>query len=185
LNNGELVKRSDCYDLTLVADGTEIRCYKGFLVANSPVFKAMFDTDCKETLEDKIIMEDTNADALQGFVEYCYTGFCPPDRAYDLLHLAHKYQVDSLFMIAQCYLINDLDTETVCKYLGWAYLHNAETLKAVCFTFIQSHIEAIADTKDFAELPGYIVQDTLRTRLRVISVAGLSESSDARSDYSD
>ena len=60
-------------DVTLVVEDREIVAHRAVLAACSPYFRAMFLSGFSEASEQKIILKEVDANAVELIVEYFYT----------------------------------------------------------------------------------------------------------------
>lgn len=88
-----LLESGNHSDVTIIVDKTKIPVHKTLLIAQSPVFDAMFSHD--ETLEaqkQEVNIPDVSLDVMKDFLLYIYTGAKPKsDRlTINLLAVADK-----------------------------------------------------------------------------------------------
>ena len=69
-----LLERSDFSDLKIDVKGTEFMAHKCVLSVRSPVFAAMFASDMKEKLENRVEINDIDVDVFEQFLRFVYTG---------------------------------------------------------------------------------------------------------------
>jgi len=103
-------------DVILRVDGEEIQAHRALLATQSPVFKAMFEHEMKESTDGIVDIVDTNPEIFKLFLEYCYTSVLPVMQDKDvgqLVILADKYQVESLTVQCLRYLCSTLTQENV------------------------------------------------------------------------
>ena len=63
-------------DVSLLVDGHEYRCHRLVLAARSPVFKAMFASEMKESLSGEVVVEEAQSLAFREFLRFLYMGDC-------------------------------------------------------------------------------------------------------------
>lgn len=89
-------------DLTIVAaNGVKIKCHRCFLIAQSPVMAAMFESDMKEAATNTIEMPEIQEASLRAFLRYLYYGDTTEAEdscavALEMMELGHKYNVEDL-----------------------------------------------------------------------------------------
>ena len=73
---GNLFNAGKFTDVTIVCQdqGKEFQCHKAILAGRSPVFEAMFSHSMKETQENKVTVEDIDADTFEEMLIFMYSG---------------------------------------------------------------------------------------------------------------
>ncbi|CAL8108337.1 unnamed protein product [Orchesella dallaii] len=105
-------------DFTIIAQNrTRIPTHKLVLAAHSPVFQRMLESDCQETMEN-IIELDNSKEGVMAFLKFLYYSDIEDpignERvALELLELGHKYEISSLenvmkalFLSVDCYSVD-------------------------------------------------------------------------------
>jgi len=157
LNNFEAVD-SRLGDVKLISGGEEIACHKFLLVAQSPVFKAMFEMDSKEKEENVVNILDSTPDAVRSFVRFLYDGilrlatiyYKDHEHIFGLLNLANKYQVGLLVTCCMDTLINIMDVDNVLKI--FAVVDKFELgyqITSMVIDFMKENIGVIIDKEDW------------------------------------
>ncbi|ODM88351.1 Speckle-type POZ protein [Orchesella cincta] len=90
---------SDCCILT--AEKREVKCHKNVLAANSDVFYTMMTSGLQESQTNRIELTDVTEEVVNNFLAYLYgveikTSKVTDKMAFELLRLAHKYNVSPL-----------------------------------------------------------------------------------------
>ncbi|XP_044005619.1 TD and POZ domain-containing protein 3-like [Aphidius gifuensis] len=92
-------------DVILEVDGKEIKAHKMMLSIKSPVFSAMFNHESmKESKDNRVIIEDTDADVIKQMLEYIYTEKTPSNIdncVHDLVGVAHKLKNKAVEFVEQ------------------------------------------------------------------------------------
>lgn len=96
--------------------GNPVKCHQSFLMANSPVFLAMFQTEMKEAKSCEIEIQEMNEEVVRAFLAYLYyRDESQPDLkfeiAFQLLTAGHKYQIPDL--------VNAMTAILSCKPIVW------------------------------------------------------------------
>ena len=60
-------------DVTICVDSTEFMCHRVVLASCSSYFKAMFSVDLRESHQDKVYMQDIEAETMKLLIDYVYT----------------------------------------------------------------------------------------------------------------
>jgi hypothetical protein len=88
-------------------------------MVNSEVFQAMFSHEnTQEARDGRIQITDSTGTAVRQMLVYMYTGERPAEYAIEtdagpLMHLAHKYQIQSLVQLIEQELINRFDLKLI------------------------------------------------------------------------
>ncbi|CAL8127527.1 unnamed protein product [Orchesella dallaii] len=87
---------ADCCIQT--ADKTKVKCHASVLAANSDVFHTMLTSGLQESQTNTIEMTDFSETVVNTLLSYLYgleidTSQIEPDMAFDLLRVAHKYNL--------------------------------------------------------------------------------------------
>ncbi len=78
-----------------------MKCHQNFLIANSPVFAAMFENGTEEAKKGQIQMLDNSKQVVKAFLAFLYfRDFTEPNKklevAFELLDAGHKYQIPDM-----------------------------------------------------------------------------------------
>jgi len=134
LNNFTKVD-SESGDVNLICRGKQIPCHKFLLVSQSPVFKAMFETDSKESQENIVDIVDSTPPALDTFVQFLYSGNLhlrflsrklKLQEIFGVMNLANKYQVEILMDSCIDALMDIMNVDNVLKIMAVPDKANAE-----------------------------------------------------------
>ena len=127
-------------DLKITCEENEFPVHKLILSVRSDVFKTMFSSEGKfEGADDKLKLEDTNADTLKSFLRYLYTDEIEDQVDCKLLILADKYNVKDL--VEKCVQVaeNNMNVENVMEIAYSAYLINNQDLIDKASKFISNN----------------------------------------------
>ncbi|XP_044021037.1 speckle-type POZ protein-like [Aphidius gifuensis] len=94
-------------DIVLEVDGKELKAHKMILSIKSPVFSAMFDHESmKESRDNRVVIEDMDADVVKQMLEYIYTGKTPSkidDCVYDLIANFRDLESENANLAIECF----------------------------------------------------------------------------------
>ena len=134
-------------------DGGVIQCHRVFLASHSPVFKAMLDSNMKESHERRLKV-NFGGEVLQHFVYFLYDTTLDKEvvlRHYeDFLHLADKYDIGHLKLQIEDVLIKNLSTDVMINFYILGDLYNAKNLKEAARTFLVNNKDCFKD-KEFSK----------------------------------
>ncbi|XP_055952832.1 speckle-type POZ protein B-like [Argiope bruennichi] len=155
-------------DASLQVGSDIIQVHKNILSARSPVFKAMFTKDMKETINDTVEIIDLDADTVRRLLLYMYTDTIHECQWENIMHLyfaADKYEVLSLKEKCSTFLKANLSFSNMCEVLVLADLHQDADLKAVVHDFLSkydSEVFASEAWKDLEKNNSSLAFQTLR-----------------------
>eukprot|EP00092_Neocalanus_flemingeri_P030638 GFUD01033267.1.p1 GENE.GFUD01033267.1~~GFUD01033267.1.p1 ORF type:complete len:380 (-),score=88.80 GFUD01033267.1:71-1210(-) len=147
-------------DVKIVCGGKEFSCHKLLLTAQSPVFRAMFAHDSKESAESSVPIDDSTPEAVHEFLFFLYHGmmrivpFTSADLelVFGLVHLASKYQMNVLVDICKDVLVDIVDVFSVLKIM--VVVDKYPELSEVTVrlgNFMKENFEEIVKNEDWSE----------------------------------
>jgi speckle-type POZ protein len=130
-------------DVTFNINGRKFVAHKNILAKESPVFAAMFRYHTKESLSEKVEVEDVDPDVFQEVIRYLYTG-SPKSTAMDvmapaLLAAADKYMLDELKTLCETHLIRKMSAKNCIDLLSLTTNHPAEYLKKYAIEYFRRY----------------------------------------------
>jgi len=138
-------------DVTINVGEEAIPAHKCILSIWSPVFKAMFSQEMKESKENKVFISDFKPKVIKALLEFMYRGQISDasDIAEELMMACDKYQLDrsTLFPICEEILSIGLSVKNACTTLVIADLYQAEGLKIEAARYALTHIEEVTKTE--------------------------------------
>ncbi|XP_059122552.1 speckle-type POZ protein-like [Peromyscus eremicus] len=145
---GELWENSQFTDCCLVVSGQEFQAHKAILAARSPVFRAMFQHDMKESRKNHFEIPNLEPQVFKAMMDFIYTGTAPDlDSIADtLLAATGRYGLERLKVMCEDVLCRDLSVENAAHTLVLADLHRAGHLKTQALDFITAHASEISET---------------------------------------
>ena len=101
---------------------------KFMLMARSPVFKAMFQSDFKEAKDSTVKIEDISPEVGQEMITYMYTDKTPniSTMPEELWQAAEKYQLPGLKALCENELDRQLDKDTAARTLLFTGQYNGD-----------------------------------------------------------
>ncbi|XP_066274085.1 kelch-like protein 24 [Branchiostoma lanceolatum] len=169
-NLQELRSEGHLFDVTLCAEGREIRCHRLVLSAFADYFYAMFCGGHIESKKDKIEIGGESAEALQLLVDFAYTSKIAItfENIQPLYEAANMLQIRRVEYHCETFLLKSLTPETC---LGtWVLAENilCTYVSAMARTYALKYFEEVFPTEEFLELPvdflkTYVSDDDLHT----------------------
>jgi len=131
-------------DVTVTCGDASFECNKFMLTARSPVFKAMFQHDSKESQSNVVEIKDIETKVLEEMLHYIHTGDAPniKDLAKDLLAAADFYQLEQLKTSCQELLSETLDVENALKMLILSDKYSAPKLRKNAIAFVTENLSS-------------------------------------------
>ncbi|CAL4997499.1 unnamed protein product [Urochloa decumbens] len=160
----KLLDHNDGADVTFSVQGEIIKAHKTILAARSPVFKAQFYGQMRESRMGHVTVEDIQPVIFRALLRFIYTGSLHGmgddlvgddyrDTLWHLLAAADRYAMDRLKLLCQSILSKNFHVETVAATLALADQHNCDKLKEVCIEFITTgDMNAVVATQGYANL---------------------------------
>ncbi|UYV82973.1 DNAH8 [Cordylochernes scorpioides] len=136
-------------DVVLYAGDKKFHAHKAILAARSQVFDAMFSHKMKESLKNKVHIEDVDPDVLWGMLQFIYSGKISQmaQIAGGLLVAADKYGLERLKELCEETMVANLTVENAAETLYYADQHCAEQLKTCAIKFINNHSSQVMETE--------------------------------------
>ncbi|GIX99917.1 TD and POZ domain-containing protein 1 [Caerostris extrusa] len=142
-------------DVKLKAKTCSFPAHKVILSARSPVFKAMFSSDMRESMCDIVDIRDMDDDTVRRMLQFMYTADVDDlgwSSASDLYAAADKYEVLTLKEKCSCYLKANLRPSNACEALIFSDLHQEEGLKHAVQDFILKHSWEVMNSDEWKQL---------------------------------
>jgi len=141
-------------DIGFIVAGQEIKAHKLILSARSPVFAAMFRSDLKKKVMDRIDLPDVSPDIFNEFLHFIYTDRVEltESNVTPLLAAADNYLLPLLKFKCEEFIIKNLSIENCTEMMTLADLHNALNLKKMTEDYFRSHHTEIRKTESWKAL---------------------------------
>ena len=151
---GSALKEEYFTDVTLVVGSREFKAHKVILAVQSPVFRAMFESEMMESKSNRVEIDDIDQESMEEMLTFIYTGKAPNvgQMASKLLLPADKYQLDHLKVMCEEVLCRDVKVENVVDVLVLADKYSANQLKTICLKFIATHASETMQTQSWESL---------------------------------
>ncbi|XP_031218873.1 TD and POZ domain-containing protein 2-like [Mastomys coucha] len=153
---GKLWENSLFTDCSLLVAGHEFRAQKAILAARSPVFRAMFQHEMKESLTNCMEIHDLDPQVFKEMMGFIYVGKAPQlhnhSMATGMLAAAHKYVLEGLKVLCEEALCRHLSVENAAHTLILADLHSTKQLKTQALDFITLHASKVCGTSGWKSM---------------------------------
>ena len=165
------VNQSHCdVQFRLKDELTTVGAHVAILSAGSPVFAAMFQTECLESRTRKVVINDIQMNVFWQLLTYLYTGNAPDLENEEITQLlfeaADKYGVTTLKNECVDVILHQLTVSNVISLLVWANFHSIHLLYEAAMTFIAVNGRHLCFRPDWVKLmtdyPGLCLSATQR-----------------------
>lgn len=151
----ELLNENKLIDCVLKVGDRSIPCHRLIMAACSPYFRELFfAADGKEVGQKEVVLENLDANMMEGIVNYMYSAEIDinDDNVRDILTVANRFQIPSVFTVCVNYLQKKLSKNNCLAIYRLALMLNSARLAIAARDYIADRFEAIAKGEDFLEL---------------------------------
>lgn len=151
----ELLNENKLIDCTLKVEDRSIPCHRLILAACSPYFRELFfSVDGKEVENKEVVLENLDPNIMELIVNYLYSAEIDiyDSNVQDILALANRFQIPSVFTVCVNYLQKELTMKNCLAIYRLGLLMNCARLAMTARDYIADRFEAVAEDKDFLEL---------------------------------
>jgi len=115
-----------------------------------PYFRALFDSQMKESQEREMIIDDVSHDLFLEFLRFIYIGKAniTKDNVFDLIILSSRYHLIQLENFCESMIGNLIDDENVNSILNLANSFNFTRLRSTCINYFTRNFKRL-DGKNF------------------------------------
>ncbi len=144
----------DFGDTTIVAsDGQKFRCHKDILARRSEVFKLMFSSGLKESIENIVNINHFNGEIISSLLSFIYIDDCGNiwQIAERLYAAAHKYQLERLKSLCESSMASNLSAKSIVKTYRLATFFHLDQLLSTCVDYMGNHKSELSISDILAE----------------------------------
>uniref|UniRef100_A0AC34QQT5 BTB domain-containing protein n=1 Tax=Panagrolaimus sp. JU765 TaxID=591449 RepID=A0AC34QQT5_9BILA len=147
---------NDFGNFLIIAENQEIKVSKDLLKIYSPVFAAMFETDCIEAKENKVEIKDFTLDVVKIVVKILYSGTIPSGSTFEMMQevcrFADKYNMKIFWDILQQWFDDYLTFYNVCQVANVASTYNFPTVIDKCVSIFTDNLKDAHKLDDLDKL---------------------------------
>uniref|UniRef100_A0A914P032 BTB domain-containing protein n=1 Tax=Panagrolaimus davidi TaxID=227884 RepID=A0A914P032_9BILA len=159
----------DTKDFTIDVEKKETKVHRLILKNCSNVFRAMFNSNMKETIENKVEIKDFSFDVVETGIKMIYNCNFETSLSIEglmkLLQFFDKYNIPSLKDKVEPFLISQISAANVCRLTNASILSNSLNLKKKCMEFLMTAMASKTALNDIEildkEILVKIVQNSL------------------------
>uniref|UniRef100_A0A914P3T6 BTB domain-containing protein n=1 Tax=Panagrolaimus davidi TaxID=227884 RepID=A0A914P3T6_9BILA len=148
-------------DFTVSVEKKEIKVHKCVLRSQSNVFRAMFNSKMKESVENKVEIKDFSFNVVEAGIKMIYNCSFETSLSIDdlmkLLQFFDKYNIPSLKEKAELHLIAQISAANVCHLTNSSILSNSTKLKNKCIEFMEECLASKTPISDIEILDNAIL----------------------------
>lgn len=150
----ELYKSEKYTDVTLVCKDRNFKVHKIILVSRSPVFRAMFELDMKESSTNIVDVYDIEPEAFEKFLEYMYTGNTNVTftEVVSLLEACEKYQLLDAKQLCLAVLKANISITKAVEILLMADKFKLVSLKRTLLKFINDNAAQVLESDGWSSM---------------------------------
>ncbi|XP_023274759.1 kelch-like protein 41a, partial [Seriola lalandi dorsalis] len=151
----ELLNENKLIDCILKVGDRSIPCHRLILAACSPYFRELyFSEDGKEADKTEVVLENLDPKILEVIVNYMYSAEIDinDDNVQDILSVANRFQIPSVFTVCVNYLQKKLSKKNCLAIYRLGLMLNCARLAIAARDYIADRFETIVKDEDFLEL---------------------------------
>ena len=131
---GNLLVNGHLSDVALRVGDRKFPVHRAILAAKSPVFRAMFTSDMKESVAEEILIDDMEPDVMKEVLKCVYSDQIPVECGCDMLIAFDRFGLISLF--DRCQVKIEVTDENALDVFAIAQHLNAKHLKLRILKFL-------------------------------------------------
>ncbi|CAL8465476.1 g5012 [Coccomyxa elongata] len=158
---GSLLENGEGADVKFKVDDEELAAHRIILMARSPVFHALLNSEMREGVEGVVTIEDVRGPVFRALLHFVYTDCLPEElegtnldvaMAQHLLVAADRFQLSRLRQICERRLCETVEVDSVATTLSLAEQNHAEELKRVCLEFVSRNLQVVMVSEGYQHM---------------------------------
>ncbi|XP_050389710.1 kelch-like protein 40a isoform X4 [Patella vulgata] len=151
----KLYQNKEFVDVILVVGSSEYPCHKNVLAGSSPYFMAMFSNNMAERHQEKVTLNDMDAQTLSLVLDYIYTGqvMLTEETVQNLLSASNLFQLISLRDGCAQFMMNHVTVSNCIGIYFFAKAHQCEILASKGKEMINNQFSTLCHQQEFLLLP--------------------------------
>ncbi|BFZ21300.1 hypothetical protein BsWGS_24339 [Bradybaena similaris] len=142
---GNLWKRDEFSDFTVVVENTSFKCHRFILSACSGFFHGLLNSQMKEQLESRATLVGMTANTFETVINTLYTGIdgLSNDNVLDVWSATELLEIDYLIEECQKFVKEKISVENCFRFLDHAALYAAHNVVDHSLDFISRHFAKV------------------------------------------
>nr|XP_061826283.1 kelch-like protein 41b [Nerophis lumbriciformis] len=155
----ELLNENKFVDCTLKVGDRSFPCHRLIMAACSPYFREIFFTEDGKEVENtkEVVLEDVNPAVLDMVVQYLYSAEIDlrDDNVQDIIAVANKFQIPSVFTVCVNYLQKKISTGNCMAIFRMGLVLNCPRLAVAARDYIADRFEPLRNDEEFLKLAAH------------------------------
>lgn len=150
----ELLNENKFVDCILKVGDRSLPCHRLILAACSPYFRELYFSDDGKEMDKEYVMENLDPTIMEMIVNYLYSAEIDitDDNVQDILAVANRFQIPSVFTVCVNYLQKKLSPGNCLAIFRLALVLNCPRLAVAARNYLADRFETVAKNDDFFEL---------------------------------
>lgn len=155
----ELLNENKFVDCTLKVGDRSFPCHRLIMAACSPYFREIFFTEDGKEVENtkEVVLDDVSPSILGMIIQYLYSAEIDltDDNVQDIISVANKFQIPSVFTVCVNYLQKKLSMGNCMAIFRMGLVLNCPRLAVAARNYIADHFELLYKDEEFLKLAAH------------------------------
>lgn len=155
----ELLNENKFVDCTLKVGDRSFPCHRLIMAACSPYFREIFFTEDGKEVENtkEVVLDDVSPSILGMIIQYLYSAEIDltDDNVQDIISVANKFQIPSVFTVCVNYLQKKLSMGNCMAIFRMGLVLNCPRLAVAARDYIADHFELLYKDEEFLKLAAH------------------------------
>lgn len=155
----ELLNENKFVDCTLKVGDRSFPCHRLIMAACSPYFREIFFTEDGKEVENtkEVVLDDVNPSILGMIIQYLYSAEIDltDDNVQDIIAVANKFQIPSVFTVCVNYLQKKLSLGNCMAIFRMGLVLNCPRLAVAARNYIADRFELLYKDEEFLKLAAH------------------------------
>jgi len=160
-------EKSDNFcDVVLLVEDKRFECHKAILMSRSSFFYSLLKWNWKESNQKEIVINEMGADVAELVLHFIYNNtleISSSVSAMELYKVAQFFGIHEMLLQCETFLIENVDSESVCEVWNEAVQLQAENLMENCKTYFINYFSDCTKSSGFLRLEKSLLKLALNT----------------------